>query len=146
TTDVKTQADLSLTKADSPDPVVAGTQLTYTLVAHNGGPSDAQAVVVSDSLPGELADGATYSLNNGPSSAWTGSLSLGTVAAGENDTIVITATVKSSVAQGATITNDASIDSTTFDNDTSNNSAEATTAVNAVADLTIAKTALQSPA
>ena len=31
-------ADLSLTKTDSPDPVLAGELLTYTLTVHNAGP------------------------------------------------------------------------------------------------------------
>jgi hypothetical protein len=35
-------ADLSITKADGPDPVVAGELLTYTLQVVNHGPSDAR--------------------------------------------------------------------------------------------------------
>ena len=35
-------ADLSLTKTDSPDPVLAGELLTYTLTVHNAGPSSAR--------------------------------------------------------------------------------------------------------
>ena len=37
-------ADLSLDKLDSPDPLVAGTDITYTLHAHNAGPSTAPNV------------------------------------------------------------------------------------------------------
>ena len=37
-------ADLSLTKTDSPDPVLEGQLLTYTLTAHNAGPQDATGV------------------------------------------------------------------------------------------------------
>ncbi|MBK8068624.1 MAG: DUF11 domain-containing protein, partial [Rhodanobacteraceae bacterium] len=47
TTGVQVQADLSITLADAPDPVTAGTQLTYTAVVTNAGPSDATAVVVN---------------------------------------------------------------------------------------------------
>src|SRR5438552_2328659 len=32
------QADIYVTKSDSPDPVLAGNNLTYTLGVHNGGP------------------------------------------------------------------------------------------------------------
>jgi uncharacterized repeat protein (TIGR01451 family) len=44
-------ADLSLTKAASPDPAVLGKPLTYTLRAHNAGPTRADAVRVVDPLP-----------------------------------------------------------------------------------------------
>ena len=44
-------ADLSLTKTDSPDPVLAGQLLTYTLTASNAGPSSATGVQVTDNLP-----------------------------------------------------------------------------------------------
>ena len=44
-------ADLSITKTDSADPVIAGQDLTYTLVVTNDGPSDATNVVVTDAVP-----------------------------------------------------------------------------------------------
>ena len=44
-------ADLALTKADTPDPVWAGTSLLYTLTVRNLGPSAAADVVVTDTLP-----------------------------------------------------------------------------------------------
>ena len=43
-TTVDPAADLSLTKTDSPDPVLAGELLTYTLTAQNAGPSSATGV------------------------------------------------------------------------------------------------------
>ena len=51
TTTVDPVADLSLTKADSPDPVLSGQQLTYTLAVHNAGPASAPSVSLSDALP-----------------------------------------------------------------------------------------------
>jgi uncharacterized repeat protein (TIGR01451 family) len=45
------QTDLGLTKADSPDPVVAGTHLTYELQVTNSGPDDSPGLVVTDTLP-----------------------------------------------------------------------------------------------
>jgi uncharacterized repeat protein (TIGR01451 family) len=44
-------SDLSISKSDSPDPVAAGTTLTYTLMATNHGPSTAVNVLVEDFLP-----------------------------------------------------------------------------------------------
>ncbi len=46
-----TEADLSVTKTDSPDPVIAGTNLTYTLNFASSGPSDAQNVSITDAVP-----------------------------------------------------------------------------------------------
>jgi len=45
-------ADLALTKTDSADPVVSGTELTYTIEVRNQGPDPATDVAITDSLPG----------------------------------------------------------------------------------------------
>ncbi len=42
---------LSVTKTDSPDPVAAGANLTYTITVQNLGPSTAPNVSLSDTLP-----------------------------------------------------------------------------------------------
>lgn len=47
--------DLQLTVSDSPDPVAAGTQLTYSLTVRNDGPNPATAVQVVDTLPGDVS-------------------------------------------------------------------------------------------
>src|SRR4030095_8417057 len=51
TTTVQTIANLKVTKTDSPDPVTAGNNLTYTINFANNGPSDAQTVTVTDAVP-----------------------------------------------------------------------------------------------
>jgi uncharacterized repeat protein (TIGR01451 family) len=45
------QADLSITKTDSPDPAPLYGTLTYTITVTNDGPDDANAVSVTDTLP-----------------------------------------------------------------------------------------------
>src|SRR5439155_24328572 len=45
------QADLSIVKTDSPDPVQSGQELTYTLTVTNNGPDVATDTVVTDTLP-----------------------------------------------------------------------------------------------
>src|SRR6185437_1701794 len=137
-TTVNTQADLSITKVDSPDPVLAGNQLTYTLTVHNGGPSDAQAVSVTDALPAGLT-GATYTVDGGVSNPWSGSASVGVVGAGGTKTVVVTATVDPSTANNAVLHNTASVSSSTSDTTPGNNSASADTTVKTQADLSIAK-------
>lgn len=50
-TNVFTDANVTIQKSDSPDPVVAGTNLTYTITVNNAGPSNADQLVVTDALP-----------------------------------------------------------------------------------------------
>ncbi|MBI1765808.1 MAG: DUF11 domain-containing protein, partial [Acidobacteria bacterium] len=50
-TTVATDSAVTIVKTDNPDPVVAGTNLAYTITVNNNGPSDAQAVSVVDTLP-----------------------------------------------------------------------------------------------
>ena len=49
--DVAPEADLSITKTASPDPVSVGRDLTYTITISNDGPNAATDVEVIDDLP-----------------------------------------------------------------------------------------------
>ncbi|MCF8457939.1 MAG: DUF11 domain-containing protein [Bacteroidales bacterium] len=94
-TEVFSGADLTVTISDTPDPVNAGSAITYTIVVSNNGPSYANSVVVTDALPSAIS-GETYTLDGGASSAWTGSVNLGIMPAsggGSIHTIVITGTI-----------------------------------------------------
>jgi len=53
-TGVTRSADLSITKADSPDPVTTGTTLQYTLTVNNGGPCAAPNALVTDTFPSQF--------------------------------------------------------------------------------------------
>lgn len=44
-------ADLNITMSDSPDPVIVGSNLVYTIVVTNSGPTTAKGAVVSQILP-----------------------------------------------------------------------------------------------
>src|SRR4029077_4712189 len=52
-TTIATKANLQVTKTDGETTVIAGdgTTHTYTISVHNAGPSDAQAVSLSDTCP-----------------------------------------------------------------------------------------------
>jgi uncharacterized repeat protein (TIGR01451 family) len=47
-------ADLSVGQANSPDPAVAGEDLTYTITVINNGPAPATSVTVTDTLPARV--------------------------------------------------------------------------------------------
>jgi len=48
---ITAQAELKATKSAAPDPVAAGSELTYTLGLRNAGPSNANDATISDTLP-----------------------------------------------------------------------------------------------
>lgn len=88
---VSTQADLSVLKLDDPDPVVAGSTLTYTIQIFNAGPSNAENVVVTD----DLSDDTTF-VDATPGCAPSGNnivCNLGTVTVGATVNITIVVTV-----------------------------------------------------
>jgi uncharacterized repeat protein (TIGR01451 family) len=139
TTTVNAVADLTLSKTDSPDPVLAGNDLTYSLVVGNSGPSTAVNVVVTDTLP---AGTTLVSAVGGTGSTVCAEVQLGVVSCdvgsldpGETRTIFITVHVASSVPTGTILTDTASATSPT--SPTAN--ASATTTVHAQADLWIDK-------
>jgi len=139
-------ADLQTTKSDSPDPVVAGTNLAYTLTVNNAGPGAAASVSLSDTLPA----GTTFASLSVPG-GWscftpavgaggTVSCSIANFVAGANSTFTLVVAVSPSLANGTVLSNTATVSSaTTPDSSIGNNSATATTTVSNSADLAITK-------
>ena len=104
-------ADVSLTKTDLVDPVVAGQNITYTVSVTNNGPNTAVGVTVSDTLPaGTGFVSATPSVGTCSSSSPI-SCSLGDLVSGQNVTITVVAST--SAATPASVTNTASASSPT---------------------------------
>ncbi|MCH8991827.1 MAG: DUF11 domain-containing protein, partial [Acidobacteria bacterium] len=139
-TRITREADLSVTKTDSPDPVVAGETLTYTITVTNLGPSDASGVTVTDLLPAEATFvSSTPGSPDCAHSAGVVTCDLGGIAAGDSATVTITVTTDPSLAEGATITNTASAAATEPDPATANDSVTEDTTITREADLSIAK-------
>jgi uncharacterized repeat protein (TIGR01451 family) len=130
-------ADLSITIADSPDPVAAGGNLTYQVVVTNDGPSDA----ASPSLAVVL-DTALHFLSVASAPGWTCT----TPVTGQSGTVACTAPLIAKAASAsftivtfprvsvpppgtAVISTSASTTSSTTDPNPANNSASATTTV-----------------
>ncbi|QDS90823.1 Large cysteine-rich periplasmic protein OmcB precursor [Rosistilla ulvae] len=138
-------ADLSITKADSPDPVVAGNTLTYTLTVLNDGPVDATGVTVVDTLPTNVQiDTITTSQGTSTTNGNIVTVDLGDIANGGNATIVITVIVDADVT--SQISNTATVSGDQPDDDPNNNTANAPTDVNAEVDLVITKVDQTDPA
>jgi uncharacterized repeat protein (TIGR01451 family) len=141
-TTVDPVADLTLTNTDSPDPILSGQRLTYTLVTHNNGPATAPSVSLSDVLPaGVTFVSATPTQGSCVRVGSTVTCSLGTIASGNDATVE----VKVDTGAPGSITNDAGVVSTATDPNNANNSASATTTVRPVSDLGLTKSDAPDP-
>ncbi len=139
-TRVQGLADLSVTKLDNPDPVMAGNDLTYTITVTNDGPNDATGVTLTDTLP----SGVTFvSASPGCSFAAPNSVicSLGTLAA--NSSVDVTIVVRPNTP--GVITNIAAVTAAEDDPNPNNNQDSEETEVQGVADLSITKTDQTDP-
>jgi len=136
TTTVAASSDLSITLVDSPDPVVAGANLTYAVSVANAGPSVAQAASWTDVLP----SGTTF-VSLDASAIWTCTAPAvgtgGTVScnaaqlASATSTFTLLVKVASGTAGGTILSNTATTTSSTTDPVAANNSATTTTTVQA---------------
>jgi uncharacterized repeat protein (TIGR01451 family) len=139
-------ADVSVTKTDSPDPVIAGNNLTYTITVTNNGPSDAQSLSLSDAVPANttlvsVTTPSGWTRTDAVPNGGTGTLTFTrpTQAASASSIFTVVVNVTAGTANGTTISNTANVSSTTADPTPGNNSATATTLVQNNADLAISK-------
>lgn len=138
TTPVQELANVRLSKSATPSPVPAGALLTYTLVITNDGPSAAQDVVVTDTLPAEVSYVSATpapALISGNQLSWT----LGALLPGQSALITITAQVSALLAAGTSITNTAVVTTPTAGDDPTDNPDTVTTPVTATAELVLRK-------
>jgi uncharacterized repeat protein (TIGR01451 family) len=120
--------DLSIAQTASPDPVLTGANVTYTLTVQNNRPETARSVLVTDLLPAGTTfvscsasgDGICAGLGN------MRTITFAEIAGGSSETIQIVAAVTCSLADGTSITNSAAVSSDPADADLSNNAAVAT--------------------
>ena len=133
-TSIGVETDLSITKDDSPDPVVAGEDLTYTLTVTNNGPSDSTGATVTDDLP----MGVTFSSSSDCTEAGgTVTCAIGSLASGDSEVVSFVVTVDPD--QTAPISNTASVAANETDSTSTNDEATATTTVGTESGLSITK-------
>ncbi|HYV20457.1 MAG TPA: fibronectin type III domain-containing protein [Verrucomicrobiae bacterium] len=101
TTTVSSAPVLSLAQTDSPDPVAAGSTLTYTLSYGNSGNANATNVVLTDTIPASTT--FVSATGGGTLSGSTVTWSLGTVAAGGSGSVQMTVRVQSPLTNGTTL-------------------------------------------
>jgi uncharacterized repeat protein (TIGR01451 family) len=132
-------ADMALTKTAQPNPVNAGSPLTYTLTVTNNGPSPATGVKITDTLPA----GATFA-SASPACTGTSTVTCNFATLAVNTSAIATITV--TPTGSGTLTNTASASANEFDPIAANNTSTASVSVTPIADLAITKTASPSPA
>jgi uncharacterized repeat protein (TIGR01451 family) len=129
--DGRQAADLRVTLDDSPDPVVARANLTYTVTAHNLGPGPATGVTMTDPLPADASFVSAVSTQGSCTRTGSGksngllTCDLGSINALDS----VSVTIVVSPSREGTLTNTASVQAGTPDPDAANNTATATTTV-----------------
>jgi len=125
------QSDLSVTKTATL-PITPGGPVAYTLTVTNNGPSDASGVVLTDTVVSTdilSLTSVSGGLSCGTPSAGGVSCTLASLAVGSSASVDIVGQVAPGAAEGATMTNQASVSASTTDPDLSNNTATSTETV-----------------
>ena len=150
TVGLATTADLSITNVPSPNPVIAGNNITYTVVVKNNGAAAASTVAFSEAIP---ANTTFVSATPTPSSGWTCSVVTGTLtcsnatlASGASVSFAVVLTVNAGTAAGTVITDVANVTATTTDSNPNNNSATATDVVATAGQSDLSVTSTANPA
>ncbi len=136
TATVETAADVSVVKSDSPDPVGAGSNLTYTITVSNSGSSDAQNLSLSDTLPPNttlvsFTVPAGWTRTDVVPAGGTGTVTATatTLAAGSASVLTLVVNVDSATPIDTVLSNTVNVSAATSDPNSENNSDTETTNV-----------------
>jgi uncharacterized repeat protein (TIGR01451 family) len=118
------QADLAVNKTASPNPVLAGSNITYTITVSNNGPDTANTVTVTDNLPSTTSFVSCNSTGGGVcgGSGNNRTVTFPAMGTGTSATITLVTMVNCEVANGTNISNTATVSSLTPDSINGNNS------------------------
>ena len=146
---VVSSADISVTNAASPNPVAAGSNITYTEIVTNNGPSAGDNATLVATIPANT----TFVSMTAPS-GWTcttGSsnvvCSIVSLVGGTSATFSLIVKVNAGTANGTVITETASVSSAANDPNSANNTATVSTVVGTTAggELTVTNSASPNP-
>ncbi|HEV3353748.1 MAG TPA: hypothetical protein VG076_12550 [Acidimicrobiales bacterium] len=134
-------ADLSITKSGTPNPVTPGGNETYTITVHNNGPFDAVAVTMNDPLPAgttfvSLVNPGWVCTTPPVGNPGTVSCTIADLAATATATFTLTVHVNPTVPSGTVLSNTATVTSVTPDLGPSPNSANVLTTVSCANNIT----------
>lgn len=123
-------ADLEVVKADTPDPILVGAPLTYTIRVANLGPQAATGVVVTDELPSQTTFvSASTTSGNCERKGRRVTCEVGNLAADVTKANAVTVTIQVQPRKVGTIENTASVDSIENDPVTANDRSTTSTQV-----------------
>jgi uncharacterized repeat protein (TIGR01451 family) len=127
---ITTAADVSVSQT-GPATITAGTNLTFTITVRNNGPSDAQNVILTDTVPAgttfvsksQIGSGPTFTFSNNPVPGGTGQVRgrTATLPAGSSAAFLIVVKARANDLNGSTIRNTANVSSSTLDPNLANN-------------------------
>jgi uncharacterized repeat protein (TIGR01451 family) len=146
-TDINQLCDLAVTNTGAPSPVTANTNITYTQVVTNTGPSNCAGATFTEAIP----TGTTFVSLTPVPAGWTctttGSISCTnpSVAPGSTSTFPVIVKVPNGTAGGTIITDTVTVATTTHDTNSANNSATVTIGVSAAADADLSVTDVGTP-
>src|SRR4029453_18929878 len=155
-TAINSNADMVITKTDSPDPVPGGTNVTYTITITNNGPATAQNVVLNDVLPtgptfvsSQFVGGSTAATNRTtPTVGQTGgtfNCTWTTLANGQNALYNVTLNVPAGSSGNISNTATVNASNSTTDPTPANKSVTQNPPINSNADMVITKTDSPDP-
>jgi uncharacterized repeat protein (TIGR01451 family) len=138
-------ADVSITKVGSPNPVIVGQNVTYTITVTNNGPDAGAAVALLDTLPPattfvSLSSPGGWSCTT-PAVGAGGTLSCSIASSSVGSAVfTLVVGVPPTATAGTIVSNTATVSAITADPVPGNNSATASTTIAGTADLSITKT------
>ena len=135
-------ADMQVSQSDSPDPVLVGSTMTYTVVVTNAGPMTATGVILVDNYPGfAVLHGVSFSRQGVPCGGSPTVCPIGQMAPGE----VLTAELFMTATKFAvpSMSSVVSVNGVELDPDMTNNSSTETTTV--IGPVTATPTATSTP-
>lgn len=121
-------ANLSVTSlTDAPDPVQVGSNMTYSIIAHNAGPGTSTGTTLTDAIASTVTFvSATPSQGSCNLAGTTITCVLGTMSSGQDATVTVVVTA----GQAGSVSNTAAVSGGASDPDTTDNMKATTTTVN----------------